>query len=113
MDGNLTIFSVGIIVQFRHAFQQFFYDNPMRFDMQYKKFDIFRYSQAISYVKSRPEMICTPFTGCPVKGVHIISERLFIILLLIFFCFISPGGRGILHGCDLAFFDAFCALRHK
>lgn len=53
MDGNLTIFSVGIIVQFRHAFQQFFYDNPMRFDMQYKKFDIFRYSQAISYAKSR------------------------------------------------------------
>lgn len=56
MDGNLTIFSVGIIVQFRHAFQQLFYDNPMRFDMQYNKFDIFRHSQALSYLKSRPEM---------------------------------------------------------
>ena len=42
-----------------------------------------------------------------------ISERLFIILLLIFFFFISPGRRGILHGCNLTFFDAFCALRHK
>ena len=42
-----------------------------------------------------------------------ISERLFIILLLIFFFFISPGRRGILHGCDLAFFDTLRALRHK
>lgn len=57
MDENLTIFSVGMIVQFRHAFQQFFYDNPMRFDMQYNKFDFFRYSQAISYVKSRPDIL--------------------------------------------------------
>lgn len=57
MDGNLTIFFVGIIVQFRHAFQQFFYDNLMQFDMQYNKFDIFRYSQALSYVKSRPEIL--------------------------------------------------------
>lgn len=57
MDENLTIFSVGMIVQFRHAFQQLFYDNPRRFDMQYNKFDIFRYSQAISYVKSRPDIL--------------------------------------------------------
>ena len=32
----------------------FFYDNPMKFDIQYNKFDIFRHSQALSYVKSRP-----------------------------------------------------------
>lgn len=57
MDGNLTIFSVGIIVQFRHAFQQFFCDNPMRFDMQYNKFDIFRHSQVLSYVKSHPDIL--------------------------------------------------------
>lgn len=57
MDGNLTIFSVGIIVRFRHASQQFFYDNPMRFDTQYNKFDIFRHSQALSYAKSRPDIL--------------------------------------------------------
>ena len=42
MDGNLTMFSVGIIVQF---------------GMQYNKFDIFRHSQALSYAKSRPDIL--------------------------------------------------------
>ena len=57
MDGNLTIFYVGIIVRFRYAFQQFFYDNPRRFDMQYNKFDIFRHSLTLFYIKSRPDIL--------------------------------------------------------
>lgn len=61
MDGNLTIFSVGIIVQFRHAFQQFFYDNPMQFDMQYNKFDIFRHSLTLFCIRSRPDIILISF----------------------------------------------------
>ena len=46
----------------------------------YYKYGDSLYISSMTYKKSHRTMICTPFTGCPVKGVHIIKPVAFTFL---------------------------------